>query len=1402
MSFDLSELIAATQKTLSPSQPNKNHDDDDNGDGAKNTNGNGNSPAAMMREEEDHHVKTRSRSSSTNQRSYFDADAEEDEIEMNEEDQEAEEVDDAWLFEDGDYDFDGGGVTVVNNNDNGAGKHNVKGKNQKNNDNGGGYQQYIDYSFDNCEDAIPTLYKSAASIQHLPSPIPSRAVASLPGGIDEDENDDGNDIQNIQEMLLPTVKMPPPKTRRFQPQKRKIRRLGQTKEVLESEEATKRRTYRQDRHTEMFRIRQRWKKRRLDFQMESDFGNAIKMQAKRKLEDEIRREELQKRKKQKLDQQEQQKKKRGGRKEDEDDESLDEQKILLERMTQNSGEDHANQTMQAQEKEKDYSILHKDQMNYWEYGKTAPDKSELKFDCSRDIFHYQQGKEQQRHHPSRTGTDNRRYEAEEPEEPGLKVLLSDIMPSGWAGKKKEGASSSSQQRYFFPKNELPNRVSLDFNHIRYLRSVSFRYLCGGMAIKNDGDDMAMKMTENRLLRHLHSKARNKQEQNSHVSCYSRQASLLTIAQQRGQNLRLYLYKKWTNPEVAAQRLLLPRRSFQESNDSNSSSTSSLLVGQSLKPKLIHLHFEKLRSKAQNLSCSKDVSSEKSVRWMPNMGDDNDDDDDEEDNDHENQGTDSIDGRTNVAVSPPTGWKRKRSPVDASDATTAITTSAFANIPGTSPPVPSIPVDVLGLTFGPIDRHWKHFHTSQVDEAAYRITNSVLLTRFFAVLQQQELSGVIDGEETDIRASSLRDQIEAFARNFVTLHESKMYKFHSKFLTGEQDIPLVAYYKGFMGVCGIMANKLSQNDLSKASMQPISRAEFDANRIDADQYSNDLHGPNKDAAEKMHEFSNRKINHNGLIRFPRAHLTYALSTLCRELPEACAEILSRATDVSNIWTILDLFKEMIERLEADDMIVQRKRFAEDSALVAAELEYKFYAASKNFQKCLKVDPLNPDYHLWHIGSLATCLLVSSGNRIDGKEAHRFPSGRKEESRRVMMHSNSTENQAKHEVRCMLDKYFEVRLELSKAVRFFFTLARNQNGPRAHQGIVSLLRWGQVVALLAGDKLDSHCEEISNLHWQHVLRWSLNTRFYRNRDGDQFNGVNMTSLRARELENNPGSTQSWRNFVQELGFQLGEVTDDNDGQNEAHRIRCDECEFLRKPFLFNHEACAKIRSNEAWWGKNRDWWISGLLQSKLKPPRGSKNQVLTGRNQIKTEVVLRKLESRFLDLDTPTHQGETNSVHCTAGGEAVGVSGTSLVWLPDDMRITQYPKISLEERAQSYESRLPHCLPVLEADDDCDDEDMDSSPAWVPSFSGDASTAKKLEIFCYQVLVLCKLRPVDGTALEKMIHPLVMACWNTADASEDKDEFRALLWLCEKTGLDIPRLLRRKYCRQSKLKPFSD
>ena len=1206
----------------------------------------------------------------------------------------------------------------------------------------------------NYAQSLETLYKTASQ--------PSNSTPT------------DKDLRTIHETLVPTqksVKTVLSKVEKFQPRTRISKKRGRSRAYQvkkETPQEAQLRVYKYQRYDEKHMVRRRWQQRKFNYTKEEDVGGAIEAMARRLMESKYR-QDARERKRKRLEEeeiQEEKEKKRGeaARNDDEngnnDDSSVEEQVNLLERLTQTDGlvggdgdthDDEKKTETQTNIKDIEEAMIpYAEKWDYWKNGKAVPLDEDLDFDFGKELSLLSFS------NPVK-GTKR------EEKDFGLTGSIHRLTNQSYGGKPK------ISQHYFPINQELQSSsLPLQYIHWRHLRCLAARHLCGGVGC----EEKEIRDLQNRFLRALTAKTRDYSDEP--ISYFCKKRSLVYYTQHRAINLLFYLKNNWKEPWKVAKAFDLV----------DTSSGRTIMQGRTLRPQSIQVHFRSKRNKIKTKFSlgERPITYETLEDTEEAEGDDMEEAEEEvKDDEMETTGAASEDGDREesrdlvsespdqlIAASAPrirrTGKRYKhRASVhkEASSRWLVPPTSLFAHVPGTKPPVPNFPLDATGIVFGPVDRHAKYFYRFLVDDDTYSITIATLLSRL-AIIKFREKDD--QGEFHEIQT-----QLQTFVKDFANIHHTNFYKRIASYQHDKQrDIPLVQYNKGLMGFCSLQANVEFEVYASQSDKrQHIATQE--GRGLNTEDDGKQEGGDYREVANKIYGFCHERIEHNGLIRFPRVHVTYALARVARSLPESAAELLSRPIDESKNETPLDVIRKTFEYLEKNRKIGDGKQKLQDGRILAAELEYLMQDAAKKFRDCVKVDPVNPDYHLWHIGALSVCMLLCSGNTI-GSGACLYPSSKKKGSFEILEKSTFG-----HEVRVKAGKFNHFRIELATAVKLLFSLARYQESPRNHKAIAAILEWKQVLSLLGGCSLKDSFEEVRQLHKFHTLKWAGAESHLAGKHLKRRHDSEILTFLAQNLENQPGDIDNWRKLV----WALGPLGQDKKDDNDTHKDHCSECSRLRKPYVVDHG----LRSKPSWWGRGRAWWTSGML---AESPQ-------TAKLRARTELVIQKLE----DVNPEISVGSTECDALVAFDDSVDSMTLAPAWLPTKASIeNEYEEKDDKERTYLYDSDLPDPCTKFTVQPEIELEY--STKMKRPDLSG--PNASQLELLCYSVLILGHL-DVTHESIESHLRFLVKGSVKISSVidrtggnkppvlsiREDCDELRALLWIYS-MGLDIPRIMR--------------
>ncbi|KAL3924409.1 MAG: hypothetical protein SGILL_001070 [Bacillariaceae sp.] len=859
---------------------------------------------------------------------------------------------------------------------------------------------------------------------------------------------------------------------------------------------------------------QMYKKRTVNFQEEEDVGNAFAERANLYLAEQLRRE-----KKARIQNEAQEKRRKANERHKqeldeakereridllEEDDSVREQSQLLAQLSQST---NVISSSQPDEANSDVGEVASPIKDYWQQGYTIPRPEDIGF----------------KYNPSMK---------EIVEQTSVDVTSSDDDIDEGSEQKSEAKATYPQlmnQPYSYGTEQLyfpPNRINIKNPNGRTIRAgytltnalqflaMASRSLCG-MASDDAGP-------ENRYIRllcsHTHGKKNGKEVvtlADYHLPHYVR-----IMSEEQGQNMYLYLRHTWNDSADVAMMLGLI-----DSRD-ETPVTGGLLAR-------MHSNWTETRKRCMSL---KRGSREWSYESAP-------------DRDREKELAGAEDESLRTASTVPDGVTSK----GVLDVVTHISASAaaiidrklisrlsyeargalagatclYSHVQCTIPPLPHFPLDPTTVIFGPVDKHSSYFHSSV---QMYNSTFKIILSKLMARVAKSRLS--------KDRSAVAKDQlgVSKFVAEYAVVNKNDFYKLYTQqFDLPDFDIPLVELYRGMSQFCSFTANGCaSQNnklfqleDRESLKTKDIEADDDEGDNVDS-LYSSLLlqESGMKEVAERIWSCCQEHVNHNGLLRFPKLRITSAIALVCRSIPPSAAEILSRPLGDSVDSTPIHLFKRCLEHMEEKKMISDSIDYFDENAVRAAEIEYIIHDASEMFQDAVKVNPTDVDYHLWHIGCLSACLLISSGNRI-ASGSHLYPSQKRD--------SIEFRQGPSHEVRVKLKKFSEVRLEVSMAVKALVTLARYQKSAKSQFAVCAVLGWSQVMGLLVGSAMNDFQDDIQNLYSFHARQWIKQDTSSVARDiwKKQSDAVDDAEICARNVENNPDDILNWRNLVRCLG-----------------------------------------------------------------------------------------------------------------------------------------------------------------------------------------------------------------------------------------------------------------------------
>jgi hypothetical protein len=1111
---------------------------------------------------------------------------------------------------------------------------------------------------------------------------------------------------------------------RYRPRKRRVTTKAESGKIdlsyrLETQTEIEDRVQQMEGYTERSAIRERWKKRNANFQSEEDIGDAFLLRAQQDIGEKLRASEkerrMKERKEKKALRKEREKEERKKIKEletsdplEEDDE-VKEQSQLLAQLSQpdailkQEGKDSLHPVSLS-------SNSQPQKLNYWELGYAMPKKASISYDFDPSVEKMVQSGSKG---ALETGT--KRAENNHNAEDETKASFCALM---FAQNEQRHSSRYffETKRTFISNGNTTFRPGYRSGHIHQMLSMAARSLCSGSGSVCK-DEVRLENDYLRLLCLRYEDSAKKRNLASTICADFRKRGYLTaLADDQGQNMLLYLQNVWDDPtEVAKQLGILD--CFQESPI-----RGNLLTN-------LKTHSEKNRSQIKKLH------KIRSINWNHD-NDSGDIESDHEDLDEElkvpsdekiiaevttSDGVvDAMTLGTSLTIDKKGNFAPSKDERDAFISPNIL----YSHISGTRPPIPQYPTDPSAWMFGSVDRYSKFYHISvRMDSSIYKIMLSTLMKRIGR-------ARISKNEQVSYKT---QEQILNLIEEFSNINENKFYLRYTNSIQDplDSDIPLVEFYRGVAGYCTYMANGYLEMH------QPNKSSEGDEIYSPSHEYEDSQQGSRMSLiAGKIWECCRSKIRRNALMRFPKLRIVFGIALICRSLNPSAAEILSRPIDDDGISTPLDLFKQTLEDMESKKYIATNRNFEENS-IRAVELEFLLHDAAEFFQEAVELEPTNVEFQLWHIGCLASCLLISSGNKISDS-VHVYPS----QIKGTFMKYETVV----HEVRPCMKKYEEVRIELSTAVRALFTLTKYQNSPRSHFAVSSLLEWGQVIGLLVGSELYEFLNNINQRHTFHFGVWADHepTTFLREYEGVPEN-ICAKALYAQILENDPGEINNWRNFV----LCLGPISNTK-----------------------NHE----------WWGKDRCWWGDSILHISTPNVR---DRVLIKDDSLILKNVLGQIKQVTAASSIPM---QSSSVTVKIHGEYEDSSDDqNLDWLPTRenvlMQNDDQVNIPKERRTRCYANNLPRTRMKKNSISDKYDHtatfpsSISISTPRNPPLQDLSSISQEAQ--AYKILISCQLFGLDHPSVRKYIeykmHCTCVHNRNNETVDENCDEFRVLVWL---------------------------
>lgn len=709
---------------------------------------------------------------------------------------------------------------------------------------------------------------------------------------------------------------------------------------------------------------------------------------------------------------------------------------------------------------------------------------------------------------------------------------------------------------------------------------------------------------------------------------------------------------------------------------------------------------------------------------------------------------------------------------------------YVPVQGTSPPEPRLPLYALGFEFGPTDRFNFVFHSDRVPEETEKLCLSTIFARWVC---------------TDIddvsRRGFLENQLSVMMETAVRLNDSKVQNtFKTQKLTFDE-IPQYSFYRSLMNFSSLLANTGGQNFVCFNELEDTEKQLDDDDNYEQTNASNGF----KAASQQVFDTIEPSIRTNGLQAFPRIHLMYALVRISKEIPEEGVKILSIPLHGNPLVTPYTVVRNMLEYLDNERILVQSKQHG---FVDVNKLENAFLEASNSLLTCIEADPIEPEYHAWHVAFKAACMILSSGNFIGGA-ARLFPSTLTKRNAADllsdMIDNTKSSKEREHEARPMLKNFEKTRVDTAKAFRLLLSLAKHHNEARYHDCVAGFLEWRQVVALLVGDadQKELHFTEIRRLHSECRKRWAGLERShigktYLNHASDT---EQVLVTLADALERAPDNVLNWRRLVRALGAlnavdhrelhgsqNMEETTSGGIQRLNVNGQMKTQTDFKGQivqskgaPVTARSGYCGMTSEEEeilpTWLNGRISWWSDQLLQ--VNQPRVDFKGYVEGLNR-KAKHILKKNTTTGKQgfFNTSKASGASAVSSSTPWYESVGWLKSCLVWR--DTTATGSSEIY-----KQYDHVLPQTIKEVLESPACIDFEALGEP-----FPALKDVSLKVELDCYKVMLRCHIYGSSDPCVAETVKYYLHSVWRPKKKQmKTKSEFwRALEWL-HTMGVDI-------------------
>lgn len=691
-------------------------------------------------------------------------------------------------------------------------------------------------------------------------------------------------------------------------------------------------------------------------------------------------------------------------------------------------------------------------------------------------------------------------------------------------------------------------------------------------------------------------------------------------------------------------------------------------------------------------------------------------------------------------------------------------SRYSLVTNTEPPVPQLPLNIIGVEFGPTDRFNFMWRKQRVPEEAIKISLSTLFSRWVACKYSQ-----------DSKKAVVEHQMYTMLEHTTRLNDNKVRRLLNRRKNPIDELPAVEMYKSIITFCNLIASNGGKAFWKDGSIELTSEME---SRLGWSA-----------AARQIFEFLDPLVTHPSLQSFPRIHLIHAILRICMALPMEAADILSAFMDQGPLETPFTVVRHLLEFLESQNLLVENKTPGTEE-IEAGTLEYLFFLASESILKCIDADPTEPHHHAWYIAFKAGSLLLCSGNRI-GSGARLFPSTLEKKMTNELlfeMMEDSPTAVKGCEARPMLFKFEEVRVETIQAFQLLLKLTEAQQTSRSYLALASFLEWREVVALIIGDssRKQSYFAAVRAMHKQCSRKWAsldrspLALEYLKRCEGSE----RTLSLLADEIETCPENVDAWRCLVRALGAWRTEQSQTKDSMHPDEALSHSAASVSASGETILGESvssagkhpCVEFIPN---WARGRiSWWSDQLLHIFVPKTIRSKHGSSI---PAKLRGDLDKLRNILQDWL------KVNSTPQKPGGfpdspiEEDQIRQDAMGWIEAcrRRRTLNLSSLSPLDRHKMYDCVLPKSIQsILETPEEVDYQHLGSP------FTSLQDVSARVQVTCYRLLIRHHIYGAADPLFVPTVQYFLCTLWNFQDCTlNTTHEHACALKFLSSMGLDL-------------------